>query len=87
MFNHILNSFNKYPDKNAFNIKDHYYTYKELEKYTSIITKKIIEKIPNENLIGVIANDDIFTYSTLLAIILNGKAYLPKPYVPTLTQC
>ncbi|HRS53578.1 MAG TPA: AMP-binding protein [Bacteroidales bacterium] len=83
MFNHILNSFNKYPDKNAFNIKDHYYTYKELEKYTSIITKKIIEKIPNENLIGVIANDDIFTYSTLLAIILNGKAYLPiNPMYP-----
>jgi len=85
MFDNIIKSFEKYPDKNAFCIKNQYFTYSQLEKYIVFISENIIKKLPvDEVFVGVLAVDDILTYSTLLAIMFNGKAYVPiNPLFPS----
>ena len=84
MFGSIINSFETHNNKNAFCIKEVYYTYQQLEAYTVAISEEIIKKLPsNEKLVGVIAVDDILTYATILAVMFNGKAYVPiNPLYP-----
>jgi len=73
----IINSFKKFSEKNAFHIKGSYYKYRDLEHITSGITDLLNDKINYESNIGVIASDDIYTYSALLATLLSGRAYVP----------
>lgn len=84
MFGSIINSFETHNNKNAFCIKDVYYTYQQLESYTVAISEEIINKLPiSEKVVGVLAVDDILTYATLLAVMFSGKAYVPiNPLYP-----
>jgi len=84
MFITIIDSFEKYRDKNALCIKDTYYTYGQLEYYTHSISEEIIKTLPPDDCaIGILAVDDILTYAALLAAMFNGKAYVPiNPLYP-----
>ncbi|MDD5571071.1 MAG: AMP-binding protein [Bacteroidales bacterium] len=74
----IKNSCEKFPERNAFFINDKFYTYKEFSYLVSNI-KDLIEKEETKkgNLIGIIINDDIYTYSSIFAILFSGNAYVP----------
>ncbi len=65
-------------DQNAFCISNTYYTYKDFAKVISGIRKVIQTWVKEtESNVGLITNDDIQTYASIIALWLEGKAYVP----------
>lgn len=63
---------------NAFCIRNEYYSYKDLAQVVSGIRKVIQSSIKKtETIVGLIANDDIQTYASIIALWMEGKAYVP----------
>jgi D-alanine--poly(phosphoribitol) ligase subunit 1 len=73
----ILNSLTNYSTENSFFIDETYFTYKDLAIKVSTIRTKIQELSYAGRNIGLIANDDIETYSSIIAIWLEGYSYVP----------
>jgi len=74
----IQDSIEKYSENNAFFINNVFYTYLDLAIVISKIRKSIQLSIDDtEQIIGLIANDDLETYSSIIALWLEGKAYVP----------
>jgi len=71
----VLNSIKTFKDRNAFFIDNTFNTYDDLAKCISKI-RKSIKEIP-ENNVGLVANDDLETYASILALWLEGKCYVP----------
>ena len=74
LFNDLQQGISNHYDLNALSINDTYYSYAEFAKAISKIWKAI-EPLEEKN-IGLIANDDLETYSAILAIWIKGKAYV-----------
>ncbi|PQV47687.1 amino acid adenylation domain-containing protein [Jejuia pallidilutea] len=65
-------------DCNALFINNRYYSYKTFALCISNIRHAIENTIPfEEKLIGLVTNDDIETYASIIALWLEGKAYVP----------
>ena len=65
-------------NKHAFCIQNKFYTYNDLAKRISIIRKALRENTcESDKNIGLVANDDIDTYASIIAIWFEGKAYVP----------
>jgi amino acid adenylation domain-containing protein len=81
----IKNSIEYNQSRNAFCINRCYYSYKELAKKITAIRQLITKNISaNNNIIGLITNDDLETYASIIAIWLEGKAYVPlNPNFPS----
>lgn len=78
LFLEIQNSLNQFKDNNAFCINGILYKYNELAESVSKIRKSIKENIKEtEKIIGLITNDDLETYATIIALWFEGKAYVP----------
>lgn len=79
----IIQCFEKYKERYSFCIEEKFYTYFELAQHISKIRVALkSEKIENRN-IGLVANDDIETYASILALWLEGLAYIPiHPFQP-----
>jgi amino acid adenylation domain-containing protein len=74
----IQNSLNLFKDNNAFCINGIFYKYNELAETVAKIRKSIRKNIEeNEKIIGLITNDDLETYATIIALWFEGKAYVP----------
>ncbi len=74
----IQKSIEEHYDRNAFCIGQEYHTYKELAQVISNIRSAIRSKIKgDETAIGLITNDDLQTYASIIALWLEGKAYVP----------
>lgn len=73
----INNSFVEYPNRNAFCINEKYYSYQNL--LDCVIEKRLfLRNSPESGLrIGIVANNDLETYATIIAIWLEGKCYIP----------
>lgn len=73
----FLDSINKFGICNAFCINNRFYTYIELadtiSKIRSVLQK---EKKSSEN-IGLVVTDDLETYASIIAIWMEGAAYVP----------
>ena len=68
---------------NAFCIADQYYTYEQLAREVGNVRHAIREK--KEDNIGLVANDDLYTYASILALWMEGKSYVPlHPHWPVL---
>lgn len=80
----ILKSFEENQNNRAFCINDVYYTYRDLASYISKIQEAIQKNVGgNEINIGLITNNDIETYAAIIALWLEGKAYVPiSPEAP-----
>ncbi len=64
--------------RNAFFINDQFYTYRILSKNISSIRNSIRANTNiDEKNIGLIINDDIETYASIIALWLEGNAYVP----------
>ncbi len=63
---------------NAFCINHVHYTYKEFAQVITNI-RSSIQNASNqdEKIVGLITNDDIYTYGSIIALWLEGKAYVP----------
>ncbi|WP_445738406.1 AMP-binding protein [Mariniflexile sp.] len=68
----------------AFCIEDTLYTYKDLSVCIAKIQKAIQNDVNiNDNNVGLIANNDLETYAAIIALWLEGKAYVPlNPETP-----
>jgi D-alanine--poly(phosphoribitol) ligase subunit 1 len=73
----ILESLITFSECNSFFINDAYFTYRDLAVNISKIRSKIQELPFSGRNIGLIANDDIETYSSIIAIWLEGYSYVP----------
>lgn len=73
----ILNNIQIFSERNAFCINDVEYTYKDLGRHISKVRLSLREISDEEKYIGIVANDDIETYASILAIWIEGKAYVP----------
>ncbi len=74
----IQKSLQRHANCNAFFIGQKYYSYEELTQVISDIRNEIRSTISSKEInIGLITNDDIYTYASILALWLEGKAYVP----------
>ena len=78
LFLNLANSINENKKYHAFYIGEKYYTYNDLAKSISMIRQAICNS-PNkaEKHIGLVINDDLETYSAIIALWFEGKAYVP----------
>ena len=78
---HILSPFLKtivkFSDRNSFCINEKFYTYNDLVINISKIRDVLVTKIINSRQFGLVVNDDIETYASILALWLEGVAYVP----------
>ncbi|MBP2832008.1 AMP-binding protein [Aquimarina sp. U1-2] len=74
----IVTSITSHTTNQAFCINETYYSYADLISEISKIRSRISTGIPDsEKLIGLVTNDDIQTYASIIALWLEGKAYVP----------
>lgn len=78
LFTILQGSISQHSSSNAFFINNSFYSYADLAKSISKIRNSIrLYTEKSEKIIGLIANDDIETYAAILALWLEGKAYVP----------
>ena len=76
--NNLQKSIENHFSKNAFYINNTFYTYADFAQEISKIRLSISNSVDFSNkLIGLVLNDDIKTYAAIIAIWLEGKAYVP----------
>ncbi len=78
LLTNLQNSINYSLKNNAFCINNVFFTYEEFAQIISNI-RISIKKFSHEEEtnIGLITNDDIYTYASIIALWLEGKAYIP----------
>jgi len=84
LYTDLKNSFIQHIGKNAFVINGVAYSYGLFAEIISTIRAAIAINISEtEKNIGLVANDDIETYAAIIALWMEGKAYVPlDPEVP-----
>lgn len=60
---------------NAYCIKEEFFTYERLAQEVAKI-RTLLAHVSDKN-VGLVANDDIYTYASIYALWLEGKAYVP----------
>ncbi|MDO9253948.1 MAG: AMP-binding protein, partial [Bacteroidales bacterium] len=73
----LYKSIQTYSNNIAFNIDGENYTYFHLTQSVARIQSLLLQKNTGLNSIGIIANQDFETYSTILASLLSGITYIP----------
>ncbi|MFN8250497.1 MAG: amino acid adenylation domain-containing protein [Ferruginibacter sp.] len=77
LFLNLKNAILSGEDCNAFHTGNVYYSYAVLAQRISDI-RKVVATVPEaEKNIGLVANNDIETYAAIIALWLEGKAYVP----------
>jgi amino acid adenylation domain-containing protein len=77
MLNNLKNSIIVHENANAFHINNSFYSYKQLSENISIIQKLLKSEKKDSNIVGIVTNDDIETYASILAIWFSGLSYVP----------
>lgn len=80
----LQRSIEKHSDHNVLCINNVFYTYNDFAVEISKIRAAIVSTVEDEEkLIGLVINDDLQTYAGILALWLEGKAYVPvNPSTP-----
>jgi len=74
----FYNSLSTYSDRTSCVINDEHFSYKQLAQAVSNIRSVLRSDYRAElNIIGLVTNDDLETYAGIIAIWLEGKAYVP----------
>ncbi|MBN1414275.1 MAG: amino acid adenylation domain-containing protein [Bacteroidales bacterium] len=73
----IVESINAFSFRNSFFINERFFTYKDLATSISRIRKELRKISFEGKIIGLITNDDLDTYASILALWLEGFAYVP----------
>ena len=77
----------RFGGKNAFCINETFYTYEQFGQHISRV-RSVIKDLPREKLhVGLVVNDDIETYASIVALWLEGKAYIPLHPKQPLDRC
>ncbi len=73
----LLNSFTVHEAENSFCIADEFYSFKDLAVKVSSVRSELKSRTIKGKNIGLVVNDDIETYASIIAIWLEGLAYVP----------
>jgi len=73
----IQYSAENYRDRNAFFLNETYYSYTDFARAISKIRKALNSLEISDKNIGLVANNDLETYASIIALWLEGKAYIP----------
>lgn len=73
----ILNSIAEFSDRNAFCIDEEFYSYKQFAENISKIRIAINSVKSKNDKVGLVVNDNIETYASIVALWLEGKSYVP----------
>lgn len=73
----VLSSIEKHSERNAFYIKEEGYTYHQFGECVSKIRTAVHERDVTRQIAGLVINDDLETYSSIMALWLEGTAYVP----------
>ena len=78
MINKIKEACETFKDRNAFYIKDQFYTYKDFAQVVSNIQNYLDNNFSGrEKLAGFLIYDDLETYSAVFGILFAGMGYVP----------
>ena len=80
-------SIRKYPSRNAFCINEDFYTYEQLGQCVSKIRTKLIDTVFKSTNVGLVINDDLETYASIIALWLEGNSYVPLHPNRPLERC
>lgn len=81
----LLKVISTYGNQNAFFINEQFHTYNEFGERISCIRKEI-ESIC-EDIVGLVANDDLETYASIFALWMEGKCYVPLHPEQPIERC
>lgn len=73
----IIHAVNGFSDRPAFCIKEAYYTYSQLGRCISKIRHKLKKTDYCNTKVGLVVNDDLETYASIIALWLEGDCYVP----------
>lgn len=65
------------PERNAFCIREEYHTYGQFRDTVGCIRKLLRTVEGKTDKVGLVANDDLFTYASIFALWMEGLAYVP----------
>lgn len=72
----ILSNLSTYKSRNAFYINEQFYTYADLSEKIAGISSTI-KGLPTQSAVGIITNDSIETYASILALWFNNLTFVP----------
>lgn len=73
----ILNAIKQYSSLSAFCINEEYYSYEQLGSCVSKIRAALQKCKYNSTNVGLVINDDLETYASIIALWLEGDCYVP----------
>lgn len=83
----IVGNIRNNPNANAFCIDDKFYTYSQLGQCVSKVKYALDHSNHQNTKVGLVINDDLETYSSIIALWLSGCCYVPlHPHWP-LERC
>lgn len=78
LYNHIHQNFERHADRTAFFIQEESFTYSQLKEKVDQVSGLLesLQLSPQE-VVGVVTNDDLTTYASVVALWKNNLVYLP----------
>ena len=73
----ILDSIKSFPSRNAFCIDEEHYTYAQLSQCVSKVRVALQQCKYQNTKVGLVINDDLETYASIIALWLEGDCYVP----------
>lgn len=73
----VLDNIARFPERKAFCIDEHFYTYETFGKTISGILDVLVNTDYHNQKVGLVINDDLETYASIFALWLQGKCYVP----------
>lgn len=73
----IINAVNTFSDHSAFCINEEQYTYLQFGQCVSKIRSKLTQTNYSNTKVGLVINDDLETYASIIALWLEGDCYVP----------
>lgn len=73
----VVDSINVFPDRPAFCINEEHYTYLQFGQCISKIRSELANTDYRNTKVGLVINDDLETYASIIALWLDGDCYVP----------
>lgn len=73
----IVDSISNYSYRNAFCINEEYYTYAQLSQCISKVRLALQQCSYQNTKVGLVINDDLETYTSIIALWMEGDCYVP----------
>lgn len=83
----LLESIKRYGDRYSFCINHKYYSYSDFAEVISRVQIALINNHVNRDCVGLVVNDDIETYASIVALWLEGNSYVPLHHSWPIQRC